>query len=103
MDSIVHDGVFKSEIKLEDGILHRKLTQPSEELILERNKRIRNECIIGDLSFGRQVACIPLNDYEMLCRKYPDLVKGDAKQKAARLHKILSSSEGKKYLVQDKF
>lgn len=102
MEHTQFDGVFKQEFKQEDGILHRKLTQPSEGIILERNKQVRQNSALKDMSFGRQVASIPLNDYEMLCRQYPELIYGDASQRQNRLMKILSSVEGKKYMVQDK-
>lgn len=102
-NNISYDGVFKSLIRTEGNKITRILTQPTEEIILERNNELRkNKGALRDLSFGRQVASIPLNDFEMLRRKYPDLTEGDAEQRQNRLTKILSSSEGRKYLVQDK-
>ena len=100
----IYDEVFKSEFhQSSDGKLTRVLSQPSEEIILNRNKELRkNPGAIKDLSFGRMVGSIPLNDWEMLCRKYPALTRGDSKQMQAQLMKILNSEEGKKYLVQEK-
>jgi hypothetical protein len=96
------DGVFQSEVKIEGDEVVRLLTQPSADIILERNNELRkNKGALRDMSFGRQVASIPLNEFEMLKRKYPDLVDGDAQQRQMRLMKILNSSEGRKYLVQD--
>lgn len=101
MDHVQFDGLYKQEFKQEDDKLHRRLTQPTEGVILERNKQVRQNSALRDMSFGRQVASIPLNDYEMLCRKYPELKHGDAEQKQTRIMKILASSEGKKYMVQE--
>ncbi len=97
------DEVFKTEFKYDGEKLHRKLTQPTEELILERNKQLRNnQEVQRDLTFGRQVASIPFNDYEALKRKYPELAKGDSQQRQKTLLRILNSSEGKKYLIRDR-
>lgn len=96
------DGVYKVEYKQTYGALHKKMTQPSESIILQRNSDLRNDNVQRDLSFGRQVASIPLNDFEMLCRKYPDLKRGTSKDKQNRLMKILGSSEGKRFLVRDR-
>ena len=99
----LNDEVFKSDyIQLGDK-LQRRLTQPSESIILERNAELRKDPgAIKDLSFGRWVGTIPLNDYEALCRKYPELKHGDGKQRQTCLMKILNSVEGRKYLVQPK-
>jgi len=95
------DGLYKQTFKEEDGITYRELTQPSEDTILNRNSELRkNTGVINDMSFGRQLASIPVNAYEKMCRDHPELIKGDSQQRSECMMKILNSSEGKKYLVQ---
>lgn len=60
------DEVFKSELNFEHDHMVHKLTQPTENLILERNARLRNETgVVNDLSddegqdWGRWEYCIP--------------------------------------------
>lgn len=97
---VVHTTVTHAH---EPGKIYTARTQPSEHLILERNKRMRIEQPERDLSFGRHVACVPLNDYEMLCRKFPDLKSKDAKLKTATWAKILKDPQYCKYLVVEKY
>ena len=87
----------------EPGKVYTKRTQPTADIILERNQRKRIEKPLKDLSFGRHVACIPFNDYEILKKKYPDLASKDAKVKTAAWAKILKDPDNRKYLVQDKY
>lgn len=97
------DEVFKSRLVHEDGMLYRELTQPSEDLILARNQELRKTPgTLRDLSFGRQVASIPLNMFEAALRAGYDLNCHDAKVRAKEMHRYLQSEEGKKCWVQDK-
>ena len=99
----LNDEVFKSDYVRVGDTVKRRLSQPTESLILERNAELRKDPgAIKDLEFGRWVGTIPLNDYEALCRKYPELSAGDGKQRQECLLKILNSEEGRKYLVQPK-
>jgi hypothetical protein len=96
------DEVFKADYEIHGDQLVRRLTQPTENIILNRNAELRkNPGAIRDMSFGRMVASIPFNDYEFLRRKYPELVYGDAEQRQKCMYKILSSSEGARFLVRD--
>lgn len=87
----------------EPGKVYTRRTQPTDKTILQRNQDIRNNKAYKDLSFGRHVACIPLNDYLMLKKKFPELSSRDAETKTAAWAKILKSPEYKKYLTQDKY
>lgn len=87
----------------EPGKIYTRRTQASESLILNRNQRMRIEKPERDLSFGRHVACVPLNDYEMLKRKFPDLASTDGKVKTAAWACILKDPDYKKYLVVEKY
>ena len=87
----------------EPGKLYTRSTQASEDLILNRNQRMRIEKPERDLSFGRHVACVPLNDYEMLKRKFPELASTKAHIKTQAWAKILKDPNYKKYLVVEKY
>ena len=103
METAYNDEIFQIKLKQEGDKLIRTLHQPTNNIILERNNELRkNPGAQKDLTFGRQVANIPFEEYEMLRRKYPDLIHGDSEQRQNRLMKILASSEGRKYLTQDK-
>ena len=98
-----YDEVFKSEYEVQGDKLVRALTQPTENLILERNNELRkNPGMIRDLSFGRWLATIPFNDIEALRRKYPELVHGDAQLVAQTWMKIFHMPEYRKFLVGNK-
>ena len=87
----------------EPGKIYTRRTQASEDLILNRNQRMRIEKPERDLSFGRHVACVPLNSYEMLKRKFPDLASSDGKIKTKAWAKILTDPKYKKFLVVEKY
>jgi len=102
-DQVQSDGVLNVELKNvphEDRV-YRKLTQPTRNLILNRNKELRkNPGSIRDLSFGRQHLSIPLEDYEILKRKYPVLVRGSNAEKTKFYKKFILSTESIPYRVQ---
>ena len=64
-------------------------------LILERAKRLRAERVLRDLSFGRLVASIPVEDYYRLLRERPELKTGDRVAWA----QFLTSEEARAFLV----
>lgn len=100
---VIYDEVFKAEYEVQGDKLVRALTQPSENLILERNSELRkNPGVMRDLSFGRLLATIPFNDIEALRRKYPVLKFGDAEQIAKAWMKIFHMPEYRKFLVGNK-
>jgi len=102
-DQVQVDGVFNLHLKNvphEDRV-YRNLTQPTRNIILNRNKELRkNPGAIRDLSFGRQALSIPLADYEILKRKYPVLVNGSNAEKMKFYHKFIKSTESIPYRVQ---
>ena len=98
-------GVIKSEIfwdKAEER-LHHKTSQPSEKIILERNKNLRKDGdVLKDLSFGRQIANIPFITYEWAIRHGFDLNCPDAQIAQKELFRFLTTTdEGRACLVRD--
>ncbi len=101
--------VFKSEfIEHCDTITH-KLTQPTEDMILSRNARLRqNHGAINDLgkgaeggTWGRQVASIPLILYDKAKRNGYDLDSKDKETREREMMRFLDSVEGRMCLVHD--
>lgn len=87
----------------EPGKIVQAVTQPTRDIILNRNQQIRNEKVEKDLSFGRHVACVPLEDMEALKLKYPGLKSKDGKVRTAAWAAILKDPTNKKYLVVEKY
>ena len=59
--------------KLEGGELVRRMSQPSEDRILELNQRIRIEEPLKHLGWGQWVLQVPELHWWRLKKKYPDL------------------------------
>jgi len=99
-------GVFKSQVKLDNDpemTLHHRINQPSEDVILERNKRIRNEKPLKDLSFGRQVASVPFILWTWAVENGFDLNSPDAQIAQKEMFRFLNTTpQGKACMVQDK-
>lgn len=104
------DEVFKSELFFEQDHIVHKLTQPSEDLILERNNELRkNEGVIQDLgaqsedgTWGRQVASIPFVIWYKAIKDGYDLQNKDSKIANKELWRFLQSDDGKKCLLRSK-
>ena len=104
------DEVFKSEFHYQEhtGVLTHKLTQPSEDLILARNARLRsNPGVLNDLgknseggTWGRLMASVPQNMYEKAIRDGFDLNSKDAHHAGLEMNRFLQTPEGKTCLVQ---
>lgn len=103
------DEVIRSDIHYQEhtGELTHKMTQPSEDIILQRNAELRkNPGVIQDLgkqtgsSWGRNIASIPFNMYEAAVRAGYDLKSTDKDHRSKELFRYLQSEEGKKCLVQ---
>ena len=104
------DEVFKSDIHYQEhtGELTHKLTQPSEQVILDRNSRLRNNPgAINDLghgseggTWGRQLASIPEIIFEKALRDGFDLNSTDHQRQASEMTRFLSTPMGKACLVQ---
>ena len=104
------DNVIKSDIHYQehDGTLTHKTSQPTENLILDRNAELRrNPGVIRDLghgsiggTWGRQVASIPIIIFEQAKRNGFDLSNTDAKFAANEMQRFLRTEIGKTCLVQ---
>lgn len=97
------DGVIKSDLKFQDHeerVYHR-ITQPTEDLILERNHELRKTPgVLRDLSFGRQVASIPMVMYVKAIKDGYMLNSPDSEIASKEMMRFLQSEEGKLCLVQ---
>jgi len=104
------DEVFKSEFHYQEhtGELTHKLTQPTEDLILDRNQELRkNKGVLNDLghgqeggSWGRQVASIPMNIFEKALREGFELNSRDKTHGEQEMNRFLQTPMGKACLVQ---
>lgn len=103
------DDVFKSDVHYQDHTdeLTHKLTQPTEDLILDRNRELRkNKGAIRDLgegseggTWGRQVASVPLIIYERAIRDGFELNSKDTKHAGEEMNRFLQTPLGKTCLV----
>ncbi len=102
-DADIYDGLYLEEFRVcahEDKI-YRRLSQPSRDLILNQNAELRkNPGVIRDLSFARHTFRIPKIDMEVLKKKYPVLVDGDADAQRKFYVWFLGQSESLPYRVQ---
>lgn len=104
------DNVFKSDIHYQDHTdeMTHKMTQPSEQKILDRNSRLRsNPGVIRDLgaqgkdgTWGRQVASIPLIIYEKAKRDGFAFDSPDKEYAGREMNRFLQTPAGKACLVQ---
>ena len=103
------DEVFKSEMHYgNDGVLTHKLTQPTENLILQRNAELRkNPGVLRDLgqgsqggAFGRQVASIPMIMYDQAIKAGYEMNSKNSKHAGLETMRFLKSDLGKQCLVQ---
>lgn len=104
--SSVEDGGIVQQVVTqahEPGRLYVSNTQPTEQLILERNKRLRDTPgAVKDLSFGRWLGSIPSRVFLEWQKKYPELRAGaPSKLRQKRIMELLSRPENRMYLVQD--
>jgi len=96
-------SVIKSEIIADGSTLYHRRTQPTEDLILARNERLRNDPgALRDLSFGRQVASIPFNMWEKAIRDGYDIACPDSDIAGKEMMRYLRSEEGQTCMVQEK-
>ena len=102
------DSVIRSDIHYQEhtGVITHKTSQPSEELILKRNRELRrNEGVIRDLgaqsdgTWGRQVASIPFIRFEKAIRDGYQLQHKDAEFAGKEMNRFLRSDEGRACLV----
>jgi len=105
------DEVIRSDIHYQEhtGVLTHKTTQPTEDLILNRNAELRkNPGVIRDLgaqgkdgTWGRAVASIPFILYEKAIRDGFELNTGDAEHRSKELFRYLRSEDGKKCIINE--
>ena len=103
------DGVIKSDVHFQEhtGELTHITSQPTEDLILDRNAELRkNEGVIQDLgsqgsggSWGRQVASIPFIMYEKAIRDGFELSHKNQEHAGKEMMRFLATEEGKTCLV----
>ena len=108
MDNTMQQDVIVSELKMEGDTLVHKTTQPTEDIILERNKELRkNPDAIKDLgeqsgeSFGRLVASIPIIMFNIAIKDGYKLNSPDGDIAQKEMFRFLQSVEGKMCLVRD--
>lgn len=108
------DEIFRSKIVFDpsEEKLYHEVTQPSEDLILNRNAEMRkNPGILHDLgaqgggrtksqTWGRWLCSIPEVMYVKAIRDGYDLNCPDKEIRSKELNRYLQSEEGKKCLVQ---
>lgn len=105
-----YDGVFKSTLKLQahEDKLYHEVTQPTEDLILERNADLRrNPGALKDLgqgseggTWGRQVASIPMVIFMRAIRDGYQLNHKDQAIAGKEMHRFLQTDAGKMCLVR---
>lgn len=104
------DEIFKSEFDTHCTEIAHKLTQPTEDVILARNARLRNNPgVIRDLgkgseggTWGRQLASIPFILYDKAIRDGYDLNNLNSEIAGKEMNRYLQSPEGRACLVQGK-
>lgn len=104
---IVNEGVINSKITFEQGHIVHETTQPSENIILERNAKLRNNVgAIKDLgadsgeTWGRQIASIPLIMFNKAVRDGYQLNHSNTAFANKELFRFLQSTEGKLCLIR---
>ena len=104
------DEVLRSDVHYQEhtGLLTHKLTQPTEQLILDRNARLRSrKGALRDLgegqdggAWGRQIASIPFIIFEQAKREGFDLSCKDQEIAGREMNRFLQTPAGKACLVQ---
>jgi len=104
------EQVIQSDIFYQDhtDVITHRTTQPSEGIILDRNKELRNNPgVIKDLgangkgeSWGRQVASIPEIIYSAAIRNGFDLNSQDSDHAGKEMNRFLQTATGRSCLVQ---
>lgn len=105
------DEVFRSEFHFQEHTeeLTHILTQPTEDLILNRNAELRkNQGAIQDLgaqgpggTWGRCVASIPFSHWEWAKRHGYELDSGDGEHRSKELFRFLQTEKGKECIIRE--
>lgn len=103
------DEVIKSELYWEGDLLIHKQTQPTENIILERNNELRkNTGVIRDIkdesgeTWGRMVASIPIVLHSWALKNGYDFYSKEKGRAGKEILRFLQSEQGKKCMVRDK-
>ena len=97
------DGVLFSEWHFEGGDLVRKQTQPSRELILDRNAELKkNPGAINHLSFAGLELTIPTLDLIVLQKKYPALASANGQERKDAWLRFMGTAEADPYRIRDR-
>jgi hypothetical protein len=103
-DRNAFDGLWLERYRYQasEGTLYRELSQPSRRLILERNQALRADPAALLKTDGMRLQfTIPLEDMEVLLRKYPDLRNyRDKVAREAAWRKFARSSDSIPYRVK---
>jgi len=96
--------VSKLHFQPHTGITTNEVSQPTEQLILDRNKDLRNnKGVINDLGgknpWGRQLASIPFIIFEKAIRQGFKLNSLDKDEAGLEMHRFLKTPMGKSCLV----
>lgn len=104
-------SVIQSEMHYQehDGQLTHRQTQPTEDLILARNAKLRKiPGAMNDLgqgspggAWGRQVATIPEIMFNKAIKDGYDLISTDAQHAQREMQRFLASDNGKLCLIKD--
>ena len=106
MDEVIRSNIVFQEHTEE---LFHEQTQPTEDLILNRNAELRkNPGVIKDLgadspggTWGRSVASIPFITYDWAIRNGYELNSGDAEHRSKELFRFLRSEKGKECIIRE--
>lgn len=103
MDFFIEDDQYKSRIVTHGNEVGHIFEQKDRDVILERNKRLRaNPGALRDLTFGRQVASIPFEDWQTFLEKHPDYRQMDKEKRLVTLMTWLKTTpEGRACMVYD--
>ena len=98
------DGVLFADWRMQGGELVRRIRQPSEDRILDRNAELRkNPGALRELSFAGLELTIPELHYLRLIQERPDLHSSDAETKTRAWRAFIASSDADPYRVRDRY
>lgn len=96
------EPLFRRSMWFEGDELVHRLEQPSRELILDTNREMRKAEPMADRpGLGRWALSVPLEDWQALRAKYPDLASRDPQISSRAWLAFMQSSEAEPYKVRD--
>ena len=99
----IGDEVLRKEFSYSDheDVIYHTLVQDSRDEILRNNAELRKHEQGRDTGWGRMVATIPLVDLELLKKGHPELKDEAHPDFQTVLMRVLNSTEGYKYRLQE--